>query len=210
MKAKLFLFFLLSIAFLPGFAQTDLNLVFNSVHVGRNLSAVGKKQFDRHSIVFGLKYNINSIVHDNQGEVFKKRFFAKSFIEHWGLIAGYQYAIKLNKPYLEPYWFYELQFTNSHTRNPSSQIIYDADGNFLLYKNEINFFGPIIALENYLGVGLNIQLSKNIFLAQKAGIGMVNYQNLDSIRSPFINSTWEFGYIFSFGVMYRLKSKLPD
>ncbi|MCF6352422.1 MAG: hypothetical protein L3J06_05380 [Cyclobacteriaceae bacterium] len=105
------------ISCLTSFAQTDLNLTFNSVHIGRNLALTASKKIKRHTILAGIKYGINSFESDDQNLVFKKRFFATTFMQHWGLIAGYQYAFKVDKSYLEPYFFYEFQFTNSQTRN---------------------------------------------------------------------------------------------
>ncbi|MCF6352421.1 MAG: hypothetical protein L3J06_05375 [Cyclobacteriaceae bacterium] len=64
-------------------------------------------------------------------------------------------------------------------------------------------------MENYLGFGLNVRLSENVFMTPKAGVGMVNFQNIDPRQVGFKNnSTWDFGYMLSFGVMYRLKEKI--
>ena len=132
-------------------------------------------------------------------------------MEHWGLLVGYQHAIKFNKSYLEPYFFYELQFTNSHIRKQAYlPVDYDVEGN-VLYREFIDFLDPTIALENYVGLGFNVKLSKQFFITQKAGFGYILFKNVDPRQLGHKNnSSWEFGYILSFGVMYRFKEKKEE
>ena len=195
------------ISMLVAFAQADIGIAFNSVHIGRNLSVVGSKKINKHAILGGIKYGINSFESDDQNLLFKKRFFATNLIEHWGVIIGYQYFLKAQKSYLEPFFYYELQYTNSQTRNRSFfPVGYDVDNN-VLYREDLDFFGPTIALENYLGFGLNIRINDFFLIVQKAGVGMINFQNTDKRYYFNNNSTWEFGYMLSFGMAYRLKEK---
>ncbi len=207
MKTNLFLFIFFAIGTFPVLAQTDLTLAFNDVYIGRNISATATYQIKKHRILAGIKYGINSFEHDNQNNMFKNRFFATNFLEHWGLVVGYQRSINVNKPNFELFWFYEFQFTNSHVRiDHNAAWKANAAGDLIWHDRNEAFYGPTIALENNIGIGMNIQLSDRFFLTQKAGFGGVNYRNIQE-RFMFRNSLWDFSYLLSIGITYRLKEK---
>lgn len=185
------------------FSQLDLIASFNSVDIGRNLSMNIKKDIKKHSFLFGVKYNINKIVHDNQNNVFRKRFYATDWQEHIGFTLGYQYNFLLKSSPLKPFAFYDFQFTNSHTRN-LMYLPYDYDINGdVLYKQYLEFFGPTIALEHNIGLGFNIKITNRLFLYQKIGAGIVTFHNID--KNIVGSGNWEFGYIISVGLGYQLK-----
>lgn len=186
-------------------AQNDVTLAFNSVEIGRNMSLIYSKSLNRHRIIAGIKYSINSFVQDNQNQVFIKRFFAINFKEHWGLVLGYQYALKKMNA-IEPYLFYEMQFTNSHTRNEFVNPVAIDDNGTVYYVKRIVLFGPTIALGNYVGIGINIPLLDYLSISQKAGFGITLFYNTDPSFVFENNRSQEFGYILSFGIMYRLKN----
>lgn len=186
------------------YCQLDLIGSFNTVDIGRNLNLTIKKDLGKHSVLLGLKYNLNRIVHDNQNNMFRKRFYATIFAEHFGFNVGYQYNFQLSKSTLRPFLFYDLQFTNSHTRNlmflPYS---YDTNGD-VLYKRYLEFFGPTIALEHNLGIGFTVNILERLYLYQKIGAGIVNFFNVD--KRIIGSGGWEFGSVISVGVGYRLKN----
>jgi hypothetical protein len=184
-------------------AQMDVGISFNSVHIGRNLALTASKHIASHRINVGLKYNINSFEHDNQMNLFKKRFFATEFDEHWGFILGYSYGFKVKDNRFEPFLFYEMQYTYSHTRNEIySQVGYDISGNEL-YIREVTFFGPTVALENYIGFGITYKLWEKIILSQKIGGGYIQYFKTDERYVMPNNRAWEFGYMLNIGIFYR-------
>src|SRR6056297_263818 len=150
---KIFFTILFIVIGQTAFSQLDIIASFNSVDIGRNVSLTLKKDLKKHSFLFGVKYHINKIVHDNQNNVFRKRFYAKDWKEHFGFNIGYQYNFDLNTLCIKPFLFYDFQFTNSHTRN-LMYLPYDYDLNGdVLYKEYLEFFGPFIALENNIGLG---------------------------------------------------------
>ena len=210
MKQYLILAYVFVISFLiNGFeikAQDNITVAFNSVHTGRNLSMTYSKRFNRHRIIGGIKYNINSLVQDDQNELFKKRFYATNFEEHWGLVLGYKYSLKkLNA--IEPYFFYDVQFTNSHTRNKFvTPVAQDENGTFY-YVKRLVFMGPTIALDNYIGLGIDIPLFDNLLISQKVGFGGSFYFNTDPGYVFENNRSQEFGYMLSIGVSYTFKGK---
>lgn len=183
-------------------AQIDLIGSFNAVDVGRNVAVLGKKDFNDHSVLFGVKYHINSIVHDNINNVFRRRFYATNFWEHFGLELGYQYNFTLKEPNIRPFVFYDLQVTRSPTRNNMflPEIVYDKDN--ILYKRHLVFFGPYTALENNIGIGLIANLTQKLFLYQKLGTGVSLFFGNDPKRLPR-KYNWEFGYVISAGLGYR-------
>jgi len=187
------------------FSQLDLIASFNSVDIGRNLSINIKKDIKKHSILFGVKYNINKIVHDNQNNVFRKRFYATDWQEHFGFILGYQYNFLFKSSPIKPFAFYDFQFTKSHTRN-LMYLPYDYDFNGdVLYKQYLEFFGPTIALEHNIGLGVDIKIINRLFLYQKIGVGVVTFHNID--KSIVGSGNWEFGYIISVGLGYQLTKR---
>ncbi|TSA33186.1 MAG: hypothetical protein D4R64_14705 [Porphyromonadaceae bacterium] len=202
-KLVIILIIILSIA--QGYSQVNMIGSFNSVDIGRNISLTLKKDIKRHSILIGLKYNLNRIVHDNQNNMFRKRFYATTFAEHFGFNIAYQYNFQLSKSTIRPFLFYDFQFTNSHTRNlmflPHS---YDTNGD-VLYKRYLEFFGPTIALEHNLGIGFTVNILERLYLYQKIGAGIVNFFNVD--KRILGSGGWEFGSVISVGVGYRLKKK---
>jgi len=187
------------------FSQLDIIASFNSIDIGRNVSLTLKKDLKKHSFLFGAKYNINKIVHDNQNNVFRKRFYATDWQEHFGFSIGYQYNFILKPSSLKPFAFYDFQFTNSHTRN-LMYLPYDYDINGdVLYKQYLEFFGPTIALEHNIGLGIIAKIANRFFLYQKIGVGIVTFHNID--KSIVGSGNWEFGYIISIGLGYHLKNK---
>lgn len=201
MKKQIITFYLTLLSVIS-YAQYDITASYNSVHIGRNVNIGIKKCIKNHEIGVGIKFLINSKVSDDQNEVFKKRFYAKSFKESLGLNIDYHYKF-LNHWLIKPFFFYNLQLTNSHTRNHGFYpYAYDMDGS-VLYKEYLDYLGPTIALENYFGFGYNAWLYNEFYLFQKVGFGIVNYFNVDE-RLVGDGGNWEFGYMINFGLGYRI------
>jgi len=185
------------------FTQTDVIGLFNTNFTGRNIALTIKKNFNRHSLLFGAKYNINRKVHDNQNNFWPKRFYATKPLEHLGFNFEYHYQFLLKYSAIKPFVFYDLQFTNSHTRNVF-YFPYELGTNSVIsYKRVLDFFGPTIALEHNIGIGLSAKLTNRFFLYQKIGAGIVTFINIDDRILGARN--WEFGYLISAGLGYQLK-----
>jgi hypothetical protein len=199
---KIFFSILFILIIQSTYAQIDFIWSFNAVDVGRNVAILCKKDFNNHSILFGIKYHINSIVHDNVNNVFRRRFYATNFMEHFGLELGYQYNFTLKEPNLSPFIFYDLQVTHSPIRNNMflPAIAYDKDN--ILYRKHLVFFGPYTALENNIGIGCISNITNKLFLYQKIGAGVSIFLGNDPKRLPR-QYEWEFGYVISTGIGYR-------
>ena len=183
-------------------AQSNISLVYNSVHIGQNIALNYSQAFGKHSILVGIKYNLNRIVQDNQNEIFKKRFYATNFIEHWGLALGYNYTFR-KVGAIEPYVFYELQYTNSHTRNEFVFPVEEDQDGKVYYTIDLVFLGPTTALENYIGVGIIIPVLDNLLITQKVGFGVSVFLDTDPSLVYTNNMFWEMGYMLSAGIAYR-------
>ena len=202
---KLFIFIFL-LPFLHCNAQLDISTSFNSVHIGRNIDLGISKSYNNHTVGISIKYNINSIITDNQNEVYKKRFYALSFPEHIVLNLVYYYNINLKKSPITPYLFYSLQLSNSHTRNRGYLADHlDSTGNRMFYREYLVFFGPTISMENYIGLGYCVDLFSHLYLSSKIGIGIIPYFNVDD-RLYGNRYSIEFGKIISIGLGYRISN----
>ena len=201
---------LLLIVSINSYSQYDIVSSFNSVHIGRNINLGINRNISNYSVSIALKYQINSYVTDDQNEVFKKRFFAVNFLEHFGLNLGFQYNINLKQSAITPFIFYNMQLTKSHTRN-TGYLKYDIDTitNTILYRKYLEFWGPTIALENYLGIGYKININKHMYLSNKIGYGIISYFNVDKMLYGD-GGNWELGYMINIGIGYRIiKKKSP-
>ncbi len=202
------LLIILIFAFSLSKAQTDLIFAYNSTDIGRNINLTVHKNIKKHSILFGIKYQIGCIIQNNQSELFRKTFYPLSFKEAIGFNIGWQYNFKFDNIKLDPFIFYEFHFTNSHTRNDIIvPAAYDNYGN-VLYNRFTEFFGPTIALEHNTGLGFKFNVYKSIYLYQKIGFGIVTFHNVDEHVWGYNDHLhWEFGHILNAGILYRFREK---
>lgn len=193
-----------------GKAQS-IYLGYNDVHIGRNVSfSYLHSLSQKHEIFGGLKYHINSIIHDNQNNVFKKRFYANNLKEHIGLDFGYNYIFFLNDKN-KLLFFYNNQFTVAGTRSvdflPSNTI----NGN-VLYRRSIEKFPPFKSMEHYLGVGFKAEIWNNVSASFRIGGGVSHFWDIPerTVSGAFITLSgkpnWEFGGIISAGLQYEINN----
>ncbi len=187
-------------------AQYNITSSYNSVHIGRNANIGVAKNLGNHSIGIALKYGFNSVTANNYNEIFKKCFYAVNLVERFGFNLDYHYNFNLEKLAITPFVFYNFQFTNSHTKNKGYlPYTYDPITNIVLYEKYGEFFGPTIALENYVGIGYRVDITEKIYINNKIGFGLVSYFNVDNRILGAGN--WEFGRVFSIGIGYSLNNK---
>ena len=197
------------------FSQISIESNFNVVHIGRNQSLLGKYQWDNFSILAGLKYNFNKESSFPQGQrnFYKKAFWALNFKEHIGLELGVQYKI-LKKKNFDFFTFYQAQITKSHIRhevylaifpyiplvsNPQSEYDY-------AYTLTQNYIGPIWAIENNFGIGLNVYFSNSFYFSTKLGGGILFYRNTDQNNIIFADGGhWELSELISMGVGWKFQ-----
>lgn len=207
MKLSLFILLILISSFSN--AQIDLIAAYNSTDIGRNVNLTVHKEIKKYSVLLGVKYQIGRIIQNNQGELFRKTFYPQNFKEAIGFNIGWQRNFKFEKLKLDPFFFYEFQFTNSHTRNDIIvPAAYDIYGN-VLYNRFTEFFGPTIALEHNLGIGFMFNVYKKLYLYQKIGFGAVTFHNVDEqVWGHDDHLHWEFGHILNAGILYRFEKRI--
>lgn len=187
------IFLLITLLSFSSLAQTELVSAFNSTTSGRNASLTISKTKNKHELGAGLRYNIGMLaMPDDQGNLYYKRLYPSTFGQHFGVQTFYNYHILENWEHLKPFLFFDLQGTYSTTRN--------TDFSPAITRR----FGPFIWLEQYIGVGLKVDLPKNFFITQKIGAGGILIFGSDEILLKE-KAAWEFGGILNIGIGYRFK-----
>jgi len=190
------------------FSQKDLFLSFNSTSSGRNIAFTYSKTTLNNEFGGGLRINVNRIAHqDDQNNVYKKRLYATELIHSFGFNFFYHHQIFRKWEHIHPYFFYDLQESYSTTRNRDFlAYTYDFDGT-TLYKEHLNFFGPFLWIEQNVGFGFKANLSKNIFIQQKLGVGTCFILGYDKklLSKYFDWFEWQFSSLFNVGIGYRFK-----
>ena len=190
------------------FSQTKsgINLNFNWSYIGENVELSYKKQFKNHSVYGGIKYHLNIPFSDNQNHVTKNRYYAESFIERFGLIAGYEYQFNINNSDLTPFVFWNIQFSDNRIYNP--EIIlpygYSEDGTLLYSKFPDIYTNPMPVIDNNIGIGIRYKLYKNFYLSARAGVGIGMFYFDSSSPYAWGNSywDWEVTTFFNIGLTY--------
>lgn len=194
------------------FAQhSSIVFNFNDVHVGRNVSLLYKFNKSKHQPYLGIKYHINSLVHDNQNNVHKNRFYAFNFWQHFGIQGGYNYKYPLNDN-VNLIGFYDNQLTFSGSRSEAIFPVAIGDNGEVLYILDVIEFKEIKAMEQNFGLGLEVDLTYNLFLDLKFGGGIAYMWDIPFEYAPgrFFASdrhTWEFSTLFTVGLGIKLNNK---
>ena len=84
-----------------------------------------------------------------------------------------------------------------------SSIVSNTPDEKILYRLYIENFGPYLWIENYAGVGFNLEIYNNWFLTQRIGFG--GYSVIGDDARLASNYSWEFGGLLSAGIVYKLK-----
>lgn len=186
----------------------SVSLNYNDVDIGRNVSALFHSKANKHQFYGGIKFHINNRVHDNQNNVFRKRFYASDFLEHIGLQLGYNYSLPVNER-IRILFFYDVQLTSSGTKRESFLPVAYL-GDTVLYNRRIIEFEEIKALEQNIGVGIRAELWDNIYFNAKFGGGVSFFWDIPFEFAPnqfYIgNKTdWEFSKFISVGIEYMFR-----
>ncbi len=200
--------FLIFIISFSANAQLKISSYYSSVDIGRNISFLIEKQNNKISFGIGPKIFLNSLVHDNNSSVYRKRFYATSFKEHLGIELLIKYKPTLANWVLKPHFFYDLQVTKSHTRNRMFlPYTYDPITNDVLYIEEIVFFGPFTAFESNAGIGIEEKLFGNFCFSAKLGFGVALITGKDEKRPETLFRPFrsEFTKHISVGIGYTFK-----
>ena len=192
----------------------DLGLNYYSTGTGRNITAAFSKNFKTNVFGVGIGYNINSIRQpDDQNNIYYKRLYASNFMQHLSLNMYYDKYIFRSFKHIHPLVFYNFQLKYSTTRS-SMYIVAEYDSAFggktpednLLYRNYIENFGPFLWVENCIGLGFRVDITDNLYLKQKAGLG-VNLIIGEEPKLVKANVAWEFSGFINIGLYYKILNK---
>jgi hypothetical protein len=189
------------------FSQSALSLSFNSTASGRNIAIDYSKQLNsKHELGAGLRININRIRQpDDEANVYYKRLYVTKFYQYIGIQLYHHRSIFKSWQCVKPYLFYNLQMTYSTSRTSSYlPYSYDTNGD-VLYKNYIDFFGPFLWIDQYIGIGFKAEIVNSLFIFENLGPGILFIIGDDkSILQNHEKFTWELGFLFSVGLSYDI------
>ncbi len=205
--------FLLFISLLPIkilFAQisSGIRLNYNWSYIGKNIDMSFQKSFKNNTVYAGFKYYLNIPFKDNQNNVTKNRYYSATFIEHFGLTAGYEYRINIKNSDLTPFIFYNFQFSDNRIYDYNIIMPFNFYNGKMLYKKYPDIYtNPMPVIDNNIGIGLKFKLYKRIYVSARAGIGIGLFY-FDS-SSPYSwgqsHWDWELTTFFNIGLIYYFK-----
>ena len=196
----------------PNQSKHSLALNYNDVYIGKNISFsynLCPDSITGNTFVFGIKYHDNNPILDNQYYLFKDRFFAETFAEHFGLTLGYNKLFNIHKLKLNPFLFAitDLSYISLHglARNPLGTM---PDGS-LIYTEMPFKTPPWLTIETRVGVGLNIPLFNNFSLTQSIGAGIGYFYEVEKDPKVVIytENYWEIIGSWNIGILYSFKNK---
>lgn len=212
---KSFFGYLLIFLSFSSFSQSSIEFNFNDVYIGRNLSANWKRHYPNLSFSTGLTYHINRIDKVPIGTLIKKSAFAENFGQRFGIQLGFEYFIYKND-FCKIGLFYSNQISlinqlvklypayDTLVSNPQSEF------DFLYTKHERNY-GPVFTSDNVIGITFKNNITKNIYLSTRGGLGILFWKNTDNslllIAGKKNNQSYNFTSFFSISLGYTFNKK---
>lgn len=151
--------------------KTQLQLEFQSVHIGRNLSLNIARQRGLNYFSAGVNLQLNRQHYDYQDHIYYKRFKATKWYEYIGAQASYQRFIRTRSTFVSPFGFVQSQVAWGPTDNTGFlPFLTDSTGT-VYYAPYENQGGPFVFLQTYFGAGFNAHMTDHISLCMRGGIG---------------------------------------
>jgi len=167
------------------------------------------------SISPGVTYHINRIDKVPIGTFIKKSAYAENFGQRFGIQIGIEYFLIKNS-HFKLGLFYNNQTSfisqvhkmyyayDTLVSNPQSEFDY-------LYTKSERTFGPFITIDNVIGLTLKNNLTDNLYLTTKGGLGFLLWKNTDNsvllIGGKKNNQSYNFTSFFSIGLGYTFNKK---
>ena len=187
----------------------NLSLTLYSTGAGKNLTMNYSIQKKSMEFGIGLGCNINPLKQpDNQSNIYYKRLYATKPLHFLNFNLFYnQYVFdKFNQ--FKPFVFYDFQLKYSTTRSSvgvtlDTLIIGETPEDlWFSTKENIEYFGPFLWVENSLGIGMRMDVTDHFFISQKLGIG-IHLIIGDEPRLFKDYNAWEFHDFYAFALGYR-------
>ncbi|MFM2037449.1 MAG: hypothetical protein RL432_388 [Bacteroidota bacterium] len=196
-------------------SQSSIEFNFNEIYIGSNLGVNWKRHYPNLSFSTGLTYHINRIDQIPIGTFIKNSAFAENFGQRFGLQLGFEYYL-YNNDFFKIGLFYSNQISlmnqlikvysayDTLVSNPQSEF------DFLYTKYE-RIYGPVFTSDNVIGITLKNNITKNIYLSTRGGLGILFWKNTDNslllIGGNKINQSYNFTSFFSIGIGYTFNKK---
>jgi hypothetical protein len=189
-------------------AQTNLGFSYYDFDVAsRNLVLWASKTYqEKHVWSVGLKYHFNDPLGADQT---KGSYYRTIQVDKWyqqmGVMAGYERKLKWKNNFLEPFLWYNFQFTYGNVRN-----YYDVINIITKVRTiELITFGPKYFFENQIGVGCHLKLTDRIRCHLNAGVGLAFIWDFDPQYEPINrfgmrSTTRDPDRMFAAGIQYEL------
>ena len=199
MKTSVFLIIIALIS-LTAKGQIQLQTAYQVSDVWRSGTVDLGYRIKNHVISIGYQLNRDCRPTDEEGNVFRRRFFGRTAAEQSSLSLGYEYKFKLPNRSWRPSVFATAIVSHA----PSKFYAYRMDSTDTggLVPVEMVFeFQPMTAIETYIGCGVDLDLTDNLYLFQKLGIGYAQF-----FGSPH-GKDGEVGTKFQMGLGYMLNRR---
>lgn len=213
MKSVFSYLFLLSS--FSSFSQSSIEFNFCDIYIGRNLNFSWKKSVLDFSFSAGLTYHINRIEKVPIGIFNKNSAHGQNLGERFGIQCGLEYFFYKNS-HSKIGLFYNNQIssinqvykmyyaTEALVPNPQSEF------DFLFLKSE-RVYGPVITMDNVVGLTLRSNITDKIYLSTKGGFGLLFWKNTDDsfvlVGGKKNNQGYDFTSFFSIGLGYTITKK---
>jgi hypothetical protein len=194
MKTTLFLIIFALIGFTAK-GQFRLQTAYQVSDVWRSGTVEFGYGIKNHVISIGYQLNRDCRPTDEEGNVFRRRFFGRTLAEQSSLSLGYEYKFKLPNRSWRPTLFATAIVSHAPSKFYAYRMDWTETGG--LVPVEMVFeFQPMTAVETYVGCGVDLDLTDNLYLFQKWGVGYAQF-----FGSPHGKDS-EFGTKFQMGLGY--------
>ncbi len=187
---------------------------YNSTASGHSISI--DYNINRNKLEFGVGLGINlptEYLDQGINLFYKKKLYPVKTHEYFAFKTYINRNI-LEKTNFNVFVYYDFQLRRSGARSQlylslgyDSTLVKDRPEDGIIYQESIVEYGPYFWLENTVGVGMDIFLSKRCFLRQKVGLGITMIYGYDEGNQivNFSGRSSMYGFLAYFGVGYRLK-----
>lgn len=195
MKTKLAII-LFALCSLTAKGQLQLQTAYQVSDIWRSGTLELGYGIKNHVISLGYQLNRDCRPTNEENYVFKRRFFGKTMAQRSSLSLGYEYKFNLPNRSWRPSAFATVIISHAPTRTYSNAMDSTETGG-VEWVEFITEFPPMTVIETYIGCGFDLDLSDNLFLFQKWGVGYSQFYGF-----PMPGPMGEFGTKFQFGIGY--------
>jgi len=199
-------------------AQHGVSLNYTTNYIGHDIDLNYNYKFKKSKIILGISVLLNrDWVNNPNWEAYYKIFHSFDFIDRFGYKVGYNYLIPLKNKKTTFYASYDLRYRYGQTRNIIPIVKLDSLGNrtnqFIM---EELVSTKIHAFSNIIGCGFSTNLSDNIFVNVRGGVGFDTFYTTQ-VRNKYTSanfrgnipplSFFNLSYLFSIGLNYQFPIK---